>query len=152
MEFVPEEGAVWRPLAEPEALLVAGDEELDVDEVAVVDGAHLRRRAEELHRRREEPAVGEEGGDGEQYPRGGVSEHLGAVGDCLVGVLELSGAVGYSSLELFFTQVPLLRRSVAASPRERRQGTERRSGNLVKAHAIVPDKESPVGEEGKSEY
>ena len=92
VEFVPEEGAVWRPLAEPEALLVAGDEELDVDEVAVVDGAHLRRRAEELHRRREEPAVGEEGGDGEQYPRGGgVREHLGAVGDCLVGVLELLG-------------------------------------------------------------
>ena len=112
MEFVPEERAVGRPLAEPEALLVAGDEELDVDEVAVVDGAHLRRRAEELHRRREEPAVGEEGeengGDGEQYPRGGMSEHLGAVGDCLVGQLELLGAVGYSSLELFFTQVPLL--------------------------------------------
>ena len=109
MEFVPEEGAVWRPLAEPEALLVAGDEELDVDEVAVVDGAHLRRRAEELHRRREEPAVREEGGDGEQYPRGGgVSEHLGAVGDCLVGVLELLKADLDSSLELFFTQVPLL--------------------------------------------
>ena len=104
VEFVPEERAVWRPLAEPEALLVAGDEELDVDEVAVVDGAHLRRRAEELHRRREEPALGEEGeqgGDDEQYPRGGVREHLGAVGDCLVGVLELLGAVDYSSLGRF---------------------------------------------------
>ena len=111
MEFVPEERAVGRPLAEPEALLVAGDEELDVDEVAVVDGAHLRRRAEELHRRREEPAVGEEGeegGDGEQYTRGGVSEHLGAVGDCLggvLGVLGLLGIVGYSSLGLFFKSI-----------------------------------------------
>ena len=90
MLFVPEEGALRRPLAEPEALLVAGDEELDVDEVAVVDRAHLRRRAEERHRGGEEAAVGEgaegeEGGDDEQYQRerAGDHFHLGAIGDCL---------------------------------------------------------------------
>ena len=86
--FVPEEGALRRPLAEPEALLVAGDEELDVDEVAVVDGAHLRRRSEERHGGGEEAAVGEgaegEGGDDEQEQRnGGRREgdhfHLGTV-------------------------------------------------------------------------
>ena len=92
LSFVPEEGALRRPLAEPEALLVAGDEELDVDEVAVVDGAHLRRRSEERHGGGEEAAVGEgaegEGGDDEQEQRnGGRREgdhfHLGTVRDCL---------------------------------------------------------------------
>ena len=86
--FVPEEGALRRPLAEPEALLVAGDEELDVDEVAVVDGAHLRRRAEERHRGGEEAAVGEgtegQGGDDEQEQRDGEGRdhfHVGTVLD-----------------------------------------------------------------------
>ena len=97
---------------------------------------------------------GEQGGDGEQYTRGGVSEHLGAVGDCLGGVLGVLGLLGIVGCTLrwdCFSSRSSSLRSAAASPRERRQGTERRSGNLVKAHAIVPDKESPVGE-GKSEY